>query len=89
MGHADGHLGHPELPAHDLDFSAAGPRLAHVDVLIARGAADPYLGPEAVERALGALHEAGIPGRSWTYEGGHKVDPESLSALVTELSGAS
>jgi predicted esterase len=77
------------LPAHDLDFSAAGPRLAHVDVLIARGAADPHLGPEAVERALETMHEAGVPGRSWTYEGGHKVDPESLSALLAELSGES
>ncbi|HSM37639.1 MAG TPA: hypothetical protein VK837_14655 [Longimicrobiales bacterium] len=77
------------LPAHDLDFSAAGPRLAHVDILIARGAADPYLGPEAVGRALETMHEAGVPARSWTYEGGHKVDAESLSALVTELSGES
>ncbi len=75
------------LPAHDLDLAAAGPRLAHVDVVIARGAADPHLSADAVRRALESLHGAGLPAREWTYDGGHRVEPGPLRALIAELAG--
>ena len=75
------------LPAHDLDLAAAGPRLAHVDVVIARGASDEHLSAGAVRRALDTLHGAGLPGREWTYDGQHRVEPGPLRALIAELAG--
>lgn len=76
------------LPAHDLDFGRAGPKLAHVDIVLAFGSDDPHVPAGAVERAVEALHEAGVPARSWRYEGEHKVDASALTALTGFLSGA-
>jgi predicted esterase len=75
------------LPAHDLDLAAAGPRLAHLDIILARGAADGHLSEAAVTRVVDGLHAAGLPGRAWTYDGAHKVEGGSLTSLVAELAG--
>lgn len=76
------------LPAHDLDLIAAGPRLAHLDVVLAHGSDDPWVGAAAVARVVAEFHAAGLPARAWRYEGGHVVRPAALGELVALLHAA-
>ena len=77
-----------EAEVDRLILGRAGPKLAHVDIVLAFGSDDPHVPAGAVDRAVEALHEAGVPARSWRYEGGHKVDASALTALNGFLSGA-
>ncbi len=74
------------LPAHDLDLAAAGPRLAHLDIVLAHGSEDPWVDDAAARRTVSELHAAGLPGRAWPYDGGHKVEPAALARFTESLS---
>ncbi|MEN8375451.1 MAG: esterase [Gemmatimonadota bacterium] len=73
------------LPAHDLDLDAAATRLAHVDVILAYGTDDAHVTRAAADAAAASLHEAGVPARTWPFEGGHRVAAARVADLAREL----
>ena len=69
-------------PAHDLDLSVHADALRAMDLTIVVGTDDPYVTDErrtAVRRRL-ARHD--IPVTIHTFEGGHRLDDETLQAVV-------
>lgn len=73
------------LPAHDLDRSRAVARLAAVPVYVMVGSSDRYRDDEAMEEQLEWLREGGVACRVIRYDGGHRIEPEGLDALVAAL----
>lgn len=69
-------------PAHDLDLDAHAERLRAMDLTLVVGTEDPYVTAErraAVRRQL-ARHD--IPVAVRTFEGGHRLDDDTLRAVV-------
>ena len=69
-------------PAHDLDLAEHTAALRALNLTLVAGTDDPYVTDErwaAVRRRLQA-HD--IPVATHTFEGGHRIDPAPLQALV-------
>jgi predicted esterase len=72
------------LPA-DLDL-AATPGLGATPVRLVWGEGDPYYDAARVEADRARLAGAGIPCRSTTYAGGHRISSGVLTAIAAERS---
>jgi len=66
----------------DLDLEAHGPALAQADLQLVVGDRDEHFDAEAVRAHESRLTGAGIPFRSWRYEGGHRLDEATLLDLA-------
>ena len=69
-------------PAHDLDLAEHAASLRALDLTLVAGTEDPYVTDDrwaAIRRRLQA-HD--IPVTTRTFEGGHRIDPAALRALV-------
>ncbi len=65
----------------DLDLSQHGDRLAESDIHLVMGDADEFFGQTAVAKHESRLTAAGVPFRSWSFEGGHRLDDVTLGAV--------
>jgi predicted esterase len=73
-------------PAHDLDLQRHADALRAMDLALVVGADDPYVTDErraAVRRRL-AQHD--IPITTHTFEGGHRLDDDTLQTVVSDAS---
>ncbi|WP_375584747.1 alpha/beta hydrolase [Cyclobacterium xiamenense] len=69
-------------PAYDLEPDLLREQLQNCRVLVARGEADPFLETEQFREAQARMLEAGIPDlRTFTYPGGHELEPALLKQL--------
>jgi predicted esterase len=71
-----------EVLPHDLDPVRGAEALRDVELVLVRGSEDRALTPERVAWEAGLLESAGIVHRVVTYDGGHEIDPATLSELV-------
>ena len=47
--------------------------------------ADEYFGAEAIRAHEARLAAAGIPFRSWSFEGGHRIDAVTLRSIAAAI----
>ena len=66
----------------DLDLSAHRDALNAADLQLVVGNTDEYFGPGIASAQESRLHEAGVAFRSSTFEGGHRLDGETLLTLT-------
>lgn len=66
----------------DLDLEAHGPTLGAADLQLVYGDDDEYYGPDAIRAHEARLSAAGVPFEAWSFEGGHRLDADTLRALV-------
>ena len=66
----------------DLDLARHSSDLAAADLQLVMGTSDQYFGPEAVRSHEARLSDAGIGYRSWSFEGGHTLDDDTLRAIA-------
>jgi predicted esterase len=73
-------------PAPDLALASHAERLRTMDLTLVVGTDDPYVPDEhrAAVRTRLARHD--IPVSVYTYEGGHRIDPEALQRIVADAS---
>lgn len=66
----------------DLDLETCRETLSAADLQLVVGDDDEYFGATAVGAHEDRLSSAGIPFRSWSFEGGHRLDAETLRQLA-------
>ena len=66
----------------DLDLSVHGAALDGADLHLVMGTEDEFFGPATVAAHESRLEKAGISFRSLTFEGGHRLDRDTLIELV-------
>jgi len=66
----------------DLDLSRDGDPLRSTDLRLVVGTEDEYFGRAAVEAHEASLRGAGVPFRSHSYAGGHRIDSATLASLA-------
>ena len=69
-------------PAHDLDLEAHAERLRAMDLTLIVGTEDPYVTDERRAAARRRLARPDIPVTVRTFEGGHRLDDDTLRAVV-------
>jgi dienelactone hydrolase len=62
----------------DLDLSVHGKALDSADLRLVVGSTDRYFGPGVASTHEAQLHDAGIAFRSSTFDGGHRLDGDTL-----------
>lgn len=67
---------------HDLDYEAHASTLSKKDLTFVVGTNDEYLTPERREAQEALLQRYTIPYQLHTYEGGHRLHPETLRAII-------
>jgi predicted esterase len=67
----------------DLDVRAHRARLATMRLTLVIGTEDQYITSDAVDAARERLTEAGVPARVITFEGGHRLDKETLRSVAS------
>ena len=72
-----------DLPP-DLEMESAAPRLRRVRLTPVYGEEDPSTGRVLREREAERMDEWGIPYRSLTHPGGHRIDPDLIRRLAEE-----
>jgi predicted esterase len=68
-------------PAHDLDLSAHAERLRAMDLTWVVGTDDPYVTEERRAAVRRRLDRHDLPVTERTFEGGHRLDDETLRAV--------
>ena len=66
----------------DLDLEAHRDRLSATDLHLVMGDADEFFGSDAVAAHESRLTGAGIPFRSWSFEGGHRLHGPTLESIA-------
>ncbi|HEY2824310.1 MAG TPA: hypothetical protein VGI83_02080 [Gemmatimonadales bacterium] len=66
----------------DLDWASAGPRFKALDLIRVAGLEDPATGPEALAADGARLDAHGVPHRTITFAGGHRLDADVLQRLA-------
>lgn len=66
----------------DLDLDRVAPRLRVLDLVLVYGTRDQYLSQSHVTQELARLDRHDIPHRIVTFEGGHRLDNDTLRALA-------
>lgn len=66
----------------DLDLAVHGPAVGRADLQLVVGDSDELFGPGVISDHETRLRDAGIGFRSWSYEGGHWLDEDTLLALA-------
>jgi len=66
----------------DLDLAGRGRVLERADLQLVVGDCDEHMSREAAAAHESRLTGAGIPFRSWSYEGGHRLDEPTLLAIA-------
>lgn len=69
-------------PAHDLDLSEHAAALRTLDLTLVVGTDDPYVTDERRNAVRRQLQAHDIPVTVHTFDGGHRIDPAPLRALV-------
>jgi predicted esterase len=73
-------------PAHDLDLAAHADRLRALDLTMVVGTEDPHVTAERREAVRRQLARHDVPVTVHTFEGGHRLDDETLEAVVASPS---
>ncbi len=71
-------------PAHDLDLSAHAERLRAMDLTVVVGTDDPHVTAERREAIRRQLARHDIPVTVHTFEGGHRLDDDTLRLIIAE-----
>jgi dienelactone hydrolase len=66
----------------DLDLETYRAALSEADLQLVVGDTDEYFDSAAIEAHESRLRDAGVRFGSWSYEGGHRLDGETLAALA-------
>jgi predicted esterase len=61
---------------------AARVRLAHTELVLAAGDADPYIPPGELERTVERARGQGFRARAFSFAGGHELHPDALAAAL-------
>lgn len=69
-------------PAHDLDLAEHAASLRALDLALVAGTEDPYVTDDRWAAVQNRLQAHDIPVTTHTFEGGHRIDPNPLRALV-------
>jgi predicted esterase len=69
-------------PPDDLDGERGPSRLTDTDMVLVRGAADPFVSEEGHQRQEDRLTTMAIPFRTLEHPGGHDLDPDLLRELA-------
>ncbi|WP_233992748.1 alpha/beta hydrolase [Salinibacter altiplanensis] len=69
-------------PAHDLDLAEHADALCALDLTLVAGTDDPHVTDERWAAMRRRLQTHDIPATTHTFEGGHRIDPAPLRALV-------
>jgi predicted esterase len=64
-----------------------GAWVGHVDVRLVAGTRDEFVGPERVEREMARLNAARLKVSRLSFDGGHRLDDNTIRALADEFSG--
>lgn len=70
-------------PAHDLDLAKHADTLRALDLSLVAGADDPYLSDDRREAVQRRLKTHDIPLTTYTFDGGHRIDPSTLQTIVS------
>jgi predicted esterase len=66
----------------ELDLADPGAPLRRVETTLVIGATDVFATPKLVEKEKARLREAGFPFRFMVFQGGHRLDDDTLRALA-------
>jgi len=69
-------------PAHDLDLERHAESLRTIDVTLVAGTTDPHLTPERRNATAETLRQHEVPVTIHTFEGGHRLDANTLQTIV-------
>ena len=61
---------------------AARIRLAHTELVLAAGDADPYIPPGELDRAVERARAQGLSARAFSFTGGHVLPRDALTAAL-------
>lgn len=70
-----------QLPP-ELDLANPAAPLRRAETILVVGATDRFATPKIVEKETARLHAAGFPCRFVWFDGGHRMDDDTLRALV-------
>ncbi len=73
-------------PAHDLSLASHADALRAMDLTLVVGTDDPYVTDESRAAVRERLGRHDIPVSVHTYEGGHRIDPDTLQRIVAPTS---
>ena len=68
--------------AHDVDIASDDAPLRRVETIIVAGTRDIFATPRAVERETERLTSAGLAFRHLSFDGGHRLDDDTLRAIA-------
>ena len=68
----------------DLDLDQHASALADLDLQLIFGARDRFVSEDRLAEQMARLAEAGVARRLWRFEGAHRMDRETLTALAQE-----
>ena len=68
--------------AHDVDIASVDAPLRRVETVVVAGTRDIFATPKAVERETARLTAAGFPYRLLSFDGGHRLDDDTLRAIA-------
>ena len=68
--------------APELDLTDAGAALRRAETVLVIGTTDVFATPKVVEKELARLRAANFPFRSVSFSGGHRMDDDTLRALI-------
>ena len=68
----------------ELDFAAPDSPLRRAETVFVVGTKDVFITPKVVEHELARLRAAGMPFRFVGFDGGHRLDDETLRMLARE-----
>jgi predicted esterase len=68
--------------APELDIESAGTPLRKAETVIVIGTTDVFATPKIVERERARLNAANFPFRFVSFQGGHRIDDDTLRALA-------
>jgi predicted esterase len=71
-------------PAHDLDLEPHADALRAMDLTMVVGADDPYVTAERRQAVRHWLDQHDIPVTVHTFEGGHRLDDDTLQTIVAD-----
>jgi predicted esterase len=69
-------------PAHDLDLEMHADALREMNLTLAVGTDDPYVTTERREMVRRRLARHDIPVTTHTFEGGHRLDDDTLRTII-------
>jgi predicted esterase len=73
--------------AHDLDLAAHADRLRDLDLTVVVGSRDEWIDDDRKQALLNRLAAHDIDASVWTFDGGHRLDDDTLRRVADDESG--